>query len=162
MCLLDCHQCASLQLDALHQSGSQEYRTQSSCTLFENVLSSRRSQQAPAPLENFNVTIETRTWFFNHDPAPFPKNSGIITKWMMLLLVELDIPTPPGVEWTGHSLRRGGATAAHAIGVSIAVIMAWAYGKLSLQHSSTLTSLCGRLLKLCSSSATCLRASIFL
>ena len=47
----------------------------------------------------------------------------------MLLLVELDTPTPPGVECTGHFLRRGGASAAHAIGVSIAVIMAWGLWK---------------------------------
>ncbi len=43
--------------------------------------------------------------------------------------MELDIPTPPGVQWTGHSLRRGGASVAHAIGVSIAVIMTWGLWK---------------------------------
>jgi hypothetical protein len=43
--------------------------------------------------------------------------------------VELDIPTLPRVKWTGHSLGRGGASAAHAIGVSIAVIMAWGLWK---------------------------------
>jgi hypothetical protein len=61
-------------------------------------------------------------WFFEDDPAFLSKNSGIITEWL-LLLVELDIPTPSGVKWTGHSLRRGGASAAHAIGVSIADII---------------------------------------
>jgi hypothetical protein len=64
-------------------------------------------------------------WFCDDDPASLSKNLGIITQWLLLLLVELDIRTPPGVKWTGHSLRRGGASAAHAIGVSIAVIMAW-------------------------------------
>jgi hypothetical protein len=68
-------------------------------------------------------------WFFDDDPASLSKNSGIITEWLLLLLVELDIPTPPGVKWTGHSLSRGGASAAHAIGVSIAVIMAWGLWK---------------------------------
>ena len=53
----------------------------------------------------------------------------IITEWLLLLLVELDIPTLPRVKWTGHSLGRGGASAAHAIGVSIAVIMAWGLWK---------------------------------
>jgi hypothetical protein len=62
-------------------------------------------------------------WFFEDDSVSLSKNSGIITEWLLLLLMELDIPTPPGVKWTGHSLRRGGASAAHAIGVSIAVIM---------------------------------------
>jgi hypothetical protein len=49
--------------------------------------------------------------------------------WLLLLLVELDIPTPPGVKWTGHSLRRGGASVAHTVGVSIPVIMAWGLWK---------------------------------
>ncbi len=43
--------------------------------------------------------------------------------------MELDIPTPPGVKWTGHSLCRGGASASHAIDVSIAVIMVWVLWK---------------------------------
>jgi hypothetical protein len=55
--------------------------------------------------------------FFEDDP-------GIITDRLLLLLVELDIPTPPGV--------------------------------------LCVSSLSGRPQKLSSSSATCLRASIFL
>jgi hypothetical protein len=68
-------------------------------------------------------------WFFEDDSASLSKNSGIITEWLFLLLIELDIPTPPGVKWTGHFLRRGGASAAHVIGVSITVIMAWGLWK---------------------------------
>jgi hypothetical protein len=64
-------------------------------------------------------------WFFQEHPVSSATNSGIITQWLLLLLLELDIPTPPGVTWTGHSLRRGAASASHAIGVSFAVIMAW-------------------------------------
>ena len=101
-------------------------------------------------------------WFCHDDPASLSKNSGIITEWLLLLLVELDIPTPPGVKWTGHSLCRGDDSETHDIGVSIAVIMVGAYGSLSLQRSSTSTSRCGRPQKLSSSSATCFRASIFL
>jgi hypothetical protein len=43
--VLCCHQCSSLRLYVLHQSDSQECRTQSSSTLFESVLSSRRSRR---------------------------------------------------------------------------------------------------------------------
>ena len=68
-------------------------------------------------------------WSLPEDPASWFKNSGVITEWLLLLLIELDIPTPPGVKWTGHSLRRGGASAAHVIGVSIAVIMSWGLWK---------------------------------
>jgi hypothetical protein len=49
-------------------------------------------------------------WFFQDDPTSLASNSDIITEWLLLLLVELDIPTPPGVKWTGHSLRRGGGS----------------------------------------------------
>jgi hypothetical protein len=68
-------------------------------------------------------------WFFQGHPVSLATNSGIITEWLLLLLVELDIPTPPGVKWTGHSLRRGGASAAHVIDVSIVVIMTWGLWK---------------------------------
>jgi hypothetical protein len=36
-------------------------------------------------------------WFFEDDSTSLSKNSGIITEWLLLLLIELDIPTPPGV-----------------------------------------------------------------
>jgi hypothetical protein len=68
-------------------------------------------------------------WFFQEHPASLATNSGIITEWLLLLWVDLDIPTPPGVKWTGHSLRRGVASVEHDIGVSIAVIMTWGLWK---------------------------------
>jgi hypothetical protein len=69
-------------------------------------------------------------WFFEEDPASLSKNSGIITECLLLFfLVELDIPTPPGVYWTGHSLSQGDVSASHTIGVSIEVIMAWVLWK---------------------------------
>jgi hypothetical protein len=81
----------------------------------------------------FHVPIHPkhRKFFSSHLALPlFVKNKFIE------LQPELDIPTPPGVKWTGHSLRRGGASVAHAIGVSIAVIMAWGLWK-SLATSYT-------------------------
>jgi hypothetical protein len=33
-------------------------------------------------------------WFFEDDPASLSKHSGIITEWLLLLLVDLNIPTP--------------------------------------------------------------------
>ena len=68
-------------------------------------------------------------WSLEDGPESWFKSSGIITEWLLLLLVALDIPTHPGVKWTGHSLRRDGASAAHAVGVSIAVIMTWVLWK---------------------------------
>ena len=40
-------------------------------------------------------------------------------------MATLELPVLPGVQFTGHSLRRGGASAAHAINVSLRRIMAW-------------------------------------
>jgi hypothetical protein len=37
----------------------------------------------------------------------------------------LDLHTPPGVAYTGHSLRRGVASSAHAINVSTPCINRW-------------------------------------
>ena len=39
-------------------------------------------------------------WSLEGDPESWFKSSGIITEWLLLLLVELDIPTSPGVKWT--------------------------------------------------------------
>ena len=56
------------------------------------------------------------------------QNSGIIEELLLLpLVVELNIPTSPGVIWTGHSLRRGDTSAAHVIGVS--------HSSISLKHT---------------------------
>jgi hypothetical protein len=80
------------------------------------------------------------------DPASLSKNSGIITEWLLLLLVELDIPTPPGVKWTGHSLCRGGASAAHAIGVWKSLVSALLYIDVSVRPTSEALSFFGHLL----------------
>ena len=40
-------------------------------------------------------------------------------------MLALDLHTPPGVSYTGHSLCRGGASAAHSINVSTPRIIAW-------------------------------------
>jgi hypothetical protein len=66
-------------------------------------------------------------WFFQDDSASLSKNSGIITEWLLFLLIELAIPTPPGVNWSffASRWRLGRVT----IGVSIAVIMAWGLWK---------------------------------
>jgi len=88
-------------------------------------------------------------------------NSGIITEWLLLLLLELDIPTPPGVTWTGHSLRRGAASASHAFGVSFAVIMAWGLWK-SLASPFLYIDVSVRPSSEALFFGHCLRASIFL
>lgn len=62
------------------------------------------------------------------DDAAAPKPSCINT-WLTNLLTVLGVRAPPGVKWTGHSLRGGGATAALAIGVSLPAICRWGIWK---------------------------------
>ncbi len=104
-------------------------------TLIQGAPSSRVSSGLDDP-DNCFIKLQFRWkilhyrdtdlyWFFEDDPVSLSENSDIITEWLLLLLVELDIPTPPGVKWTGHSLRRGGSSPMHTIGVSITVIMVW-------------------------------------
>jgi hypothetical protein len=100
-------------------------------------------------------------WFFDDDPAS--KNSDIITEWLLLLLVELDIPGKPLQELNGPVIPCVVVELLQRTPSACRLQSSWfgAYGSLSSQHSSTSTSLYGRLQKLSSSSATCLRASIF-
>ena len=74
------------------------------------------------------------------DPVSWFKSSGIITEWLLLLLVEIDIPTSPGVKWTGHSLRRYDSSVTYPIGVSITDIMTWGLWKSArgVPHGDTL------------------------
>ena len=61
-------------------------------------------------------------WLFQDEP---PATAQIITTWLRDIMTALELHTPPGVSYTGHSLRRGGASAAHAINVSTPRIIAW-------------------------------------
>jgi hypothetical protein len=67
-------------------------------------------------------------WSLTDDSSSCLKVSGIITEWLLPLLVELNIPTLTGVK-SGHSLRQGDASAVHVISVSSVVIMAWGLWK---------------------------------
>jgi hypothetical protein len=54
-----------------------------------------------------------------------PPVASDIGLWLTKLLQVLDIHPPPGVKWTGHSIRGGAASAALAIGVSLPAICRW-------------------------------------
>jgi len=53
---------------------------------------------------------------------PAPSDVG---KWLANVLKVLGVQAPPGIKYTGHSLRGGGASAALAIGVSLPAICRW-------------------------------------
>ena len=53
---------------------------------------------------------------------PVPSDIGV---WMLRRLDALGIKAPPGIKYTGHSLRGGAASAALAIGVSLPAICRW-------------------------------------
>ena len=61
-------------------------------------------------LRGHNIN-KSPTWLFQDEqPAP----AQIITTWLREIMLALDLHTPPGVSYTGHSLRHGGASAAHS------------------------------------------------
>ena len=53
--------------------------------------------------------------------------SAQIDEWLKVVLRHLGVAAPRGETWTGHSLRKGAASAADAIGVSI-VRICWMGG----------------------------------
>ncbi len=58
---------------------------------------------------------------------PLPRLS--LLGYQARIMKTLDIPIPPGVSCTGHSLRRGGASAVHVINVSLSRIVHWGLWK---------------------------------
>ena len=49
----------------------------------------------------------------------------LVDTWLQQALGWVDATPPPGVKWSSHSLRSGGATAALAIGVDVFTIARW-------------------------------------
>jgi hypothetical protein len=74
---------------------------QQASAALENAVCSSRHGLILVPGRRLAVVLQGLRYHLGMAPA--------------LLLVELNVPTPPGVKWTGHSLRRCGATAAHAL-----------------------------------------------
>ena len=69
-------------------------------------------------------------WLFDVEGPP--ASTTVISIWLSRIMNTLDIPTPPCVSYTGHSLRRGGASVAHAINVSLPMIVNTGESGLSL------------------------------
>eukprot|EP00873_Tetraselmis_striata_P044569 jgi/Tetstr1/464833/TSEL_009572.t1 len=55
-------------------------------------------------------------WEVTHDEPAASWTSATVTDWLQLVAHMLDEHPPPGFVWTSHSLRKGAATAAYAIG----------------------------------------------
>lgn len=67
--------------------------------------------------------------------APLPTH--VVTTWLRRALALTGHTPPLGVKWTGHSLRAGAASAAHAIGLAIGLIcqlMGLASAKTAFKH----------------------------
>eukprot|EP00873_Tetraselmis_striata_P013662 jgi/Tetstr1/433926/TSEL_023103.t1 len=56
-------------------------------------------------------------WVVTHDEPAASWTSATVTDWLQLVAHMLEEHPPPGFVWTSHSLRKGAATAAYAIGV---------------------------------------------
>jgi hypothetical protein len=57
--------------------------------------------------------------------SPRKWRPALIDEWLHEALSWVDATPPPGVLWSSHSLRSGGATAALAIGVDPFTIARW-------------------------------------
>ncbi len=93
-------------------------------------------------------------WLF-HDEKP--ATAQIITTWLREIMDVIDLHTTPGVSYSGHSLRRGGASAAHATNVVPRVSYHGDCGATLTQPSATLTSTCNKTKLRASSSPTFLQ-----
>eukprot|EP00873_Tetraselmis_striata_P040771 jgi/Tetstr1/461035/TSEL_006185.t1 len=56
-------------------------------------------------------------WAVTHDEPAASWTSATVTDWLKLVAHMLEEHPPPGFVWTSHSLRKGAAIAAYAIGV---------------------------------------------
>eukprot|EP00873_Tetraselmis_striata_P012638 jgi/Tetstr1/432902/TSEL_002344.t1 len=56
-------------------------------------------------------------WAVTHDEPAASWTSATVTDWLQLVAHMSEEHPPPGFVWTSHSLRKGAATAAYAIGV---------------------------------------------
>eukprot|EP00873_Tetraselmis_striata_P026591 jgi/Tetstr1/446855/TSEL_034333.t1 len=56
-------------------------------------------------------------WAVTHDEPAASWTSATVPDWLQLVAHMLEEHPPPGFVWTSHSLRKGAATAAYAIGV---------------------------------------------
>lgn len=66
-----------------------------------------------------------------------PLPSRVVTTWLRRALTLTGHQPPLGVKWTGHSLRAGAASAAHAIGLAVGLIcqlMGLANAKTAFKH----------------------------
>jgi hypothetical protein len=70
---------------------------------------------------------DTPLWMLPSDRQP-PRATSI-DAWLQETLDLVHLSPPPGVKWSSHSLRSGGATAALSIGVDLASIAHWGLWK---------------------------------
>lgn len=63
-------------------------------------------------------------WRLPSDPST-AWTPALVNSWLQQCLEWICAVPPPGVAWTSHSLRSGGATAALAIGVDVYTIARW-------------------------------------
>ena len=69
----------------------------------------------------------TPLWMLPTDRHP-PRSTSV-DAWLQEALDLIQLSPPPGVKWSSHSLRSGGATAALSVGVDLASIARWGLWK---------------------------------
>lgn len=63
-----------------------------------------------------------RLWALSGAEDSAPWTAGTVTAWLQLAFLQAGHLPPAGFQWTSHSLRKGAASAAYAIGVVLSTI----------------------------------------
>jgi len=74
------------------------------------------------PLFGASFRAQQNFWRLPGDASVWSSSSTICTQWLSHATDLLGCSAPPGFKWTSHSLRKGAATAANAIGASLHTI----------------------------------------
>lgn len=77
-----------------------------------------RAQQSCNPA----FLAQRNFWRLPSDTGEWTSSSKICSQWLKEAIARLGRAPPPGFSWSSHSLRKGAASAANAIGVALHVI----------------------------------------
>lgn len=72
-----------------------------------------------------NLPREDLLWRLPNERISRAWPASVISTWLDDVLTILDVSPPPGVLWSMHSMRSGGATAALSIGADVLTIARW-------------------------------------
>jgi hypothetical protein len=79
----------------------------------------QRVQQLSFDDARRTMPADVSFWRLASDTAAWTSSSAVLDGWLHSACAFLNVRAPDGEKWTSHSFRKGAASAAHAIGVSL-------------------------------------------